>query len=263
MFSTIVALFGVAAVAAAQSEATIGLMAIDADVTGNDATSLGPLDGCQSIEIGDTATVDVVVDAIPEDRPMVGFQVDVTYDPTILEAIDFDNAFLIASEDAYQPIEGLSDTLPDNDGRLLIVVADVASNVAEGQSIETGEGVVSRVTFRAIGSGTSSVSVGFDLPNFYPSIIDSQNEVIQVDNIGSVKIAAGEECDPDAEPELTALPPLSDLQTTPAPTAIPAEPVEAESELNVTFVVVAAVLGAAGIGALGGGWLLLSRRTRS
>lgn len=252
-----------AAAAAAQSEAPIDLMAIDADVTGNDGTSLGPLDGCQSVEPGDTATVDVVVDAIPDDRPTVGFQIEVTYDPAILEAIDFDNAFLLASKDAYQPIEGLSDTLPDNDGNLLIVVADAASDVLQNVSVESGEGVLSRVTFRALNAGTSTVGVGFDPPDVYPAIIDPLNTAIQVDNIGSIQIVVGEECNPDAEPEITSLPPLSVLDPTPDPTPIPPETVESESELNVTFVVVAAVLGIAGIGALGGGWLLLSRRTRS
>lgn len=263
ILSAAVALLGVAAPAAAQSEEPIDLIAIDADIAGNDATSLGALDGCQSVAPGDTATVDVIVDAIPDDRPTVGFQIEVTYDPAILEAIDFDNTFLLASKDAYQPIEGLSDALPDNDGNLLIIVADAASDVLQDVSVESGEGVLSRVTFRALSAGTSTVGLGFDPPDVYPSIIDPLNTAIQVDNIGSVQIVVGGECNSGVEAEITALPPLSDLQPTPGPTPIPPQPVETESELNVTFLVIAAVLGAVGIGGLGGGWwLILSRRVR-
>ena len=193
----------------------------------------------------------------------MGFQIEVTYDPAILEVIDFDNAFLLASDNGFQPIEGLSDTLPDNDGNLLIVIADAASDVELGVSIESGAGVLSRVTFRALSAGTSTVGIGFDPPDVYPAIIDPLNTTIQVDNIGSSQIAVGAPCAPDADPEITALPPLSDLAPTPGPTPPPPEQAESESDLNVTLIVIAVVLGIAGLGALGGGWLLLSRRPPS
>ncbi len=253
-------MFGLASLAHAQDGSTIELVAIDADISGNDATTLGALDGCLSIEPDETATVDLVVDAVPEDRAMIGFQIEVTYDPTILEAIDAENAFLLAAEGAYQPIEGLSDPLPDSDGHLLIVVADAASDVEAGTSIETGEGVISRVTFRPISSGISTVGIGFDPPDTYPAIIDPLNTTVQVDNIGSARIAVGEDCPADSDPEITPLPSLDLLQPTGVPTPVPPQPVETDSELNVAFVVVAAVLGVVGTGALGSGWLLLRRR---
>lgn len=248
----------------AQEESTIDLVAIDANIEGNEATTLGPLDGCISAEVGSEVTVDVIIDAVPEDSPMIGFQIVVTYDPEVLEATETDSEFLIASQDAYEPIEGLSDELPDSDGSLTIVVADIASDVDAGTSIESGSGVLTRITFMAVAEGTSEVAVGFDPPDAYPAIIDDENTILQVDNIGSALVAAGEECPPNAAPELTELPTIEELQPTPGPTLHPEDIPDPEGGgINTGLLLGAIAIVAGGVGAVGIGSALFLRRPRS
>lgn len=248
--------------AAAQEESTIDLIAVDAVVDGNEATVLGELDGCLSASTGDEVMIDVIVDAVPDDRPMIGYQMTVEYDPAILEATAFDTAYLIASKDSYEPIEGLSDELPDSDGSLLVVVADIASDVETGASIESGSGVLVRVTFTALAAGTSQVAVGFDPPDAYPAIIDDENTILQVDNLGSSTVAIDEECAADAAPDIVALPSIEDLQPTTGPTIDPSEiPTEAEGGgIDVGLLVGAIAISVAGLGAVGGGSLLFMRQ---
>jgi hypothetical protein len=250
--------------AAGQGISTVNLVAIDAIMDGNDATTLGPLDGCVSADVDSDVTVDVTVDAVPEDRPMIGFQIVVTYDPAILEATDVDNEYLLASKDAYEPIEGLSDELPDSDGSLQIAVADIASDIEIDASLDSGPGVLSRITFRAVAEGTSDVALSYDPPDAYPAIIDDTNSVLQVDNIGAAVVSVGQDCPPDAEPALTPLPSLDELQPSPAPTTEPPSTnvVESDSDLNVGLLIGTIALAAVGLVAVGGGAFLLRRRLR-
>jgi len=78
-------LIAASAGASAQSQSSIQLVAMDADPAGNTATSLGHLDPCVRAEPGSEVTVDLVVDSVPEDRPFLGFQIEVVYEPTVLE----------------------------------------------------------------------------------------------------------------------------------------------------------------------------------
>ena len=78
--------------------------------------SLGRIDGCQRVESGAQTEVDFVVDSIPQDRPMIGFDAEIRYDPQLLEVVHVDYDLLQAAVGAYQPFAGLSDRLPDSDG---------------------------------------------------------------------------------------------------------------------------------------------------
>jgi hypothetical protein len=69
--------------AAAGSDSTIQFVGMDADPSGNTATALGHLDPCIRAEPGAEVTVDLVVDAVPDDRPFIGYQIEVNYDPTV------------------------------------------------------------------------------------------------------------------------------------------------------------------------------------
>lgn len=249
--------------AVAQERSSVDLVAIDAIPDGNEATILGDLDGCVETQAGSEVQVDVIVDAIPEDQPLVGFQYDVTYDPEMIEIIDFDYEFLLAAEGTFQPLDGLTDEVPDSDGLFTVAVLDVASNVDTDENMETGPGVLTRITLRAIAAGASEVGINFEPPNIaYPALISTENEPVQIDNIGAATIAADEPCPEGAEPLITALPAIDELLTTPAP-----NPVFDVSDLpepegggvNVALLSAAIALGVLGAGALAGGWLLLRR----
>lgn len=253
-----------ATLTAAQEKPTVDLVAIDAVIDGNDATTLGPLDGCVSVDVGSDITIDVTADAVPEESPMIGFQISVTYDPAILQATAVDNEFLLASTDSYEAIEGLSDPLPDSDGSLLIVVADIASDVETRASLDSGPGVLSRITFETLAEGISDVAIGFDPPDAYPAIIDDTNVVLQVDNIGAIVVAAGQDCPADAEPVITPLPSLDELQPSTSPSAPTPSTnvVETDDDLNVGLLIATIAIGVAGLAAIAVGAIFIRGRRR-
>jgi len=208
--AALVAGLALATSAGAQSGDTIKIIAIDADISGNTATSLGPLNACTRVEPGGSVTLDLVVDAVPASRGIIGYQFNITYDPAILELTAADNEFLLGANGAYAPFEGLSEPLPDSDGDYLIIMADIASDVETGASIESGPGVIARLTFKARAPGVSAVAPRFDPPEFYPAVIDTQNTTIGVDSVAGALVAVGQECPvpPDSTPAASPVPPI-------------------------------------------------------
>lgn len=199
--------------ASAQSGGTIRIIAIDAVTSGNTATSLGALNACVRAEAGQNVTVDLVVDAVPEDRGMIGFEIAIVYTAANLQVNASDSQFLLAAEPPYQPFEGLNDPVPDTDGQYQISVVDLQSNSTPGSNIESGPGVLARITLEAKGTGLATVGPGFNPPNLYPTVLDQNNETIGVDTIGTATIAVGQDCPvpPEATPEVTSLPPITEV----------------------------------------------------
>lgn len=207
----------------AEPQSSIQLVAMDADPVGNTATSLGHVDPCGRVEPGSEVTVDLVVDSVPEDRPFLGFQIEVVYEPAVLEVTGVGYDYLLAANGSFQPFDGLSDPLPDTDGSFKMIIADLAS-VPPADNMETGKGVLSRLTFSAKATGTSTVAPGYDPPDVYPALIDGTNSTIEVRTIAGIEVAVGEDCPPgQTEIEPTELPPLSSGSPTPVlnPTVVP------------------------------------------
>ena len=209
---------------ATHSDSMIGLIAIDADPQGNAATSLGPLNGCSRAETGDQLDVDLVVDAVPGDRPMIGFEAEIRYDPQRLEVVAVYYDLLLAAAGAYRPVAGLTDGVPDSDGNFRLSVLDAASTTDPEANVERGAGVLARITFRAKAAGVSEVTIGVQGPGLYPRVQDTQNELILADRAGSISVAVGKDCSPQArEPKITDLAEVNEqiLSATPDPQATP------------------------------------------
>src|SRR6266545_3477500 len=229
---------------ARHSNSTIGLLALDADTQGNTATSLGLIDGCVRAEPGATVKLDYVVDSIPQDRPMIAFEAQIRNDRQLLEVLDVDNDLLLAAAGAYSPFAGLSDDLPDSDGDFRISVLDTASSTEPQANVETGAGVLARITFRAKAIGVSDVAIAVQQePLIYPLIQDTQNEMIFVDRLGSAAVAVGQDCPAEAtEPKIVDLTPLNeeilasnpDLRATAIPDGGTASPPSATTNANET-----------------------------
>jgi len=197
---------------ATHSTSTIGLLAIDANSQGNAATSLGPLDGCSRLEPAAQITVDYIVDSIPQDRPMIAFEVEVRYDPQLLEVVDADYRLLLAASGAHAPFAGRSDDLPDTDGNLLISILDTASSADPEANVERGAGVLARLTFRAKAPGASSIAITVSQDPFvYPVVLDTQNELVFVDRLGAASLAIGQDCPVEAQqPTITDMAPVNE-----------------------------------------------------
>jgi hypothetical protein len=100
----------------------------------------------------------------------------------------------------------MSDSLPDNDGSLTEAFADLASNSPAGANMESGPGVLMRITFYAKAAGTAAIYI--DQEGI--SINDNTNNPIGIDSLGSAIVAIGQDC-PQTSPgsQITVLPPTA------------------------------------------------------
>ncbi len=252
------------------STATISLVAVDAIPEGNTATTLAAIDSCARVEPGAQAVVDLVVDTIPADRPMIAFQMAVTYDPNLLEVTKYDQNMLLGAVGRYEPFQAFNDPVPDTDGKLDMGILDLASNDGDPKSnTESGRGVLVRVTFQAKAAGISTIAITPARSDEYPAIMDYLNTPTGIDRLGAAKVAVGEDCPAIAPGELiTPLPPIETTAPSPAAAASPAAPpagtgITAESEdsgPSAGLIILATVLGGGGLAAAAGGWLLYQRR---
>ena len=122
-------------------------LAIDTEVNGNSASSLGSLDPCVAVTSGQTFAVDLVVRGVPAPG-IAALAGDILYDPAILQitAHDFSSYML-----GGIPL-ALSDVPPDTDGDFRIDDVNLSLNFA------TGDGVIIRLTFQAIANGGSTLT---------------------------------------------------------------------------------------------------------
>jgi hypothetical protein len=218
----------VAAPTRAQSPDAIGLMAADVNIAGNSATAFGPVDGCLSVPAGSDFQVDFGVDAIPSTRPIVGFEFRVGYDPALVEIVASDNAFLLGSVGIFEPFLGVQDPLPDADGDFTVSVLDLASNDPPGANMESGPGVLTRITFRPKGAGQTAITIAYSTDPAaatIPAVIDLNSLVIPIERVQSGIVAIGQACPTTGggepvPPVDQPAPPYEDLPT-PGPTANP------------------------------------------
>ena len=157
MRSSLLVAFSLLAVAAlafladGKSQAVVDvLVGVDADSSGNTATSLGTIDTCRSVSQGETFDVDVWVQNTPQ---FLGVQNDLNYDQAVLRVIDNDDEQLVIAGPGGGPVFSVSEPPPDEDGSYTSIAVDLA---AVGGS---GDGVLARVTLEALNTGYSPLSV--------------------------------------------------------------------------------------------------------
>jgi hypothetical protein len=158
-------LIGVATLshARAQESITVG---IDADPSGNAAQSLGDIQDCRTVAEGGSFEVDVFVQGIPpgtaQGGGIAGFGYSLLFDPTVLQVTAVNNEFLLYAAGSTAPFEVIdgdgtagsnTDPLPATTGNLRVDLGDVSTN------IESGDGVLSRLTLRAVGAGSTVLSL--------------------------------------------------------------------------------------------------------
>jgi hypothetical protein len=86
-------------------------------------------------------------------------------------------------------------------------VLDTASMTEPPANVETGAGVLARLTFRSKTAGLAGIAITVSRePLVYPSALDTQNEIIFVDRIGGASLAIGQDC-----PAETQAPIITDL----------------------------------------------------
>ena len=139
------------------SPTTSALIAIDAEIEGNDASEPGPVESCVSTPIGDSITVDVTVNDVPTSvdanaSGLAEFQFSLSYDPSILMVTGVDTHMLLATGSGAL-IYDLTPKISQTAGYFTVAAADLSGGN------ESSDGVLARVTFQTIGVGTAKLTL--------------------------------------------------------------------------------------------------------
>lgn len=142
-------LLGAALAAPAALHAQQTAIGIDADPTGNTATSLGPIDSCVEVPRDGAFQVDLFVRDVSD---LLAWSAYLEFDPEIVQVVDHDVELFQAANSGSNLFD-VSDKTPDTDG----VYSVGAVDTADPQAPDSGAGVLARVTLEAVGSGVSSL----------------------------------------------------------------------------------------------------------
>lgn len=146
-------------------------LAIDTNITGNTATSLGMTDNCIAVT-GGTFTVDVVVDSVPAytgtSGGLAGFGYDFTYNPGVVTVSAANPNFMLTNGGGAAI--ALGDSLPNSSGTYEPAYANLTNQT------NSGAGVLERLTLQVAGSGVTTLSVKTD-PNMVdnPTLVDTNS----------------------------------------------------------------------------------------
>jgi hypothetical protein len=146
----------------------------------------------QAISTGHVVTVDVDIANVSD---LYGYQFDLTFDPSILQAVSStEGPFLASGGDTFF-IAGTN----DNVGGTVSATADTLLTAVSGVS---GTGELAQFTFDAIGTGTSTIGIQNEL------LLDSNlNLIPDTTTGGAVTVTSGTVTAPEIDPvsALTAL----------------------------------------------------------
>jgi Cohesin domain len=142
-------------------------LAIDAGIAGNAATSVGTIENCIAVKTGDKFQVDVVVQNISN---LLAWEIHLSYDPAVVEVTD-QNVKLFQQANAGSSVIDVSGHVPDDSG----VHTLSAFDSSDPATPDSGSGILSRVTFKALGPGTSPVRFGANDPNGNGTLLRDTN----------------------------------------------------------------------------------------
>ena len=215
---------------------TADSIGIDADPSGNTATSLGSADACRKVAAGEQFDIDLTIENVDS---LAAFSITLTYDEEAFTVVKEDVALFLASA-AGSDVRDNSDSLPDSDGVYEVRALEAAT---DPDATESGSGVLARITLEAASSGTHALSVS--VPSISPILTDGDGNALEpADEFGvwlgatsDAQIAVGEDC-----------PPATDTETptaTPSPTAADGD----GDDLTVVWIIVGIVAGIAALSA--------------
>jgi hypothetical protein len=210
----------VAASGAAQP-ASVGLVAIDADPSGNGPRTVGTIDECISASVGESVDIDIVVPkpGIPGDRGIAGYDFTLAYDPAIVwTESDWINDSQLRSENLLlaqasgSGLVAITDPTPNMFGSHRSVAVDIfgPKGIEPAGASERGPGVIDRLTLLPQGTGSSPLIL------IEVILVDDDSQRITVDAVQEATIVVGGPC-PEASQAATPRPSPSETTPTPSP----------------------------------------------
>ena len=126
-------------------------LAIDAVTTGNAATTVGQIDTCASANNGDEFQVDVVIRGV---QNLLAWELPISFNKDVLRLDNRDVKLFQQANKGSNVFDSSSQT-PNDTGVYVASASDLADPVAP----DSGDGVLVRLTFAAVGNGISQLSL--------------------------------------------------------------------------------------------------------
>ncbi len=127
-------------------------LAIDAGIGGNQATTVGTIENCISVQKDTQFQVDVVIQNVSD---LLAWEMYLDYDPTVVTVVDQD-AKIFQQANAGSSVLDLSGRVPDDSGFHYLAAFDSS----DPPTPDSGSGVLVRVTLKAVGAGDSKIRFG-------------------------------------------------------------------------------------------------------
>lgn len=142
--------------AQANHAVTIGFDLNPSATPANTATSLGTNETCRDVPMGQSFTFDVWVTGIGHSGApgLKVFSLPISYNEAVINITDVNVNYFLTSQG--NPVLDGSDPQPDDDGLWDTAAADISD---PGGLINTGSGVLARVTAQAVGAGASPLDI--------------------------------------------------------------------------------------------------------
>lgn len=128
-------------------------LSIDADPSGNSATTLGPTDPCVRVATGSTFQVDLFVRDVVD---LLAWSVYLEFDPQVVRVVDRDVQMFQAANPGSNVVDASAET-PNSEGLYSLGAVDTA----DPPSPDSGSGVLARITLEAVGKGISPLRLAF------------------------------------------------------------------------------------------------------
>jgi len=176
-------------------------LGIDANPSGNTATSLGSIDACTSASSGSSTTIDLFVTNVSD---LLGWNSRIIYDPSLISVTNI-NVKMFQAADGHSTVFNASDRTPDSDGSFYASAVDLRAPPYQ----DSGSGVLARITVSALAPGVSPLTISS------PSLTDINgrpigdtngdgifdgstfNALIYVSQLDSDGDGLADACDPD------------------------------------------------------------------
>jgi len=126
-------------------------LGIDADPSGNTATSLGPIEACTSISSGSSTTIDLFITNVSD---LLGWNTRILYNPSLISITNI-NVKMFQAADRHSNVFNASDPRPDSDGSFYASAVDLSAPPYQ----DSGSGVLARITVSALAPGVSPLTV--------------------------------------------------------------------------------------------------------
>lgn len=195
------------------------MLAVDANTAGNEPRTVGTVDSCASVAVGDSVDVDIVVvpPGIPADSGISGFQFTLFFDSQIVSVTAEDPQMLAAQAPNSSLLYFGNPVLPNQSGEHTSIAIDFGPSAIEpAGASETGPGVLSRITLLARAPGISPI------PIRNVTLVDSEDRTYEP-MVQQATIAVAQPCaQPTSSPPTSAPTPARTASSpTPAPGADP------------------------------------------